>query len=96
VDIVIRRDDERVTAVKGHDGDGWSFDNVMVWLGWRKNGDAVEWYREWSNLRWHFYNSGGWESGCSRRVAGGGGADSMLQFWFERGDDGTKYYQKMK
>jgi hypothetical protein len=80
VDIVIRRDDERVTTVKGHDGDGWSFDNVMVW----------------SNLRWPFYNSGGWESGCPRRVAGGGGADSMLQFWFERGDDGTKHYRKMK
>jgi hypothetical protein len=46
VDIIIRRDDERVTAVKGHDSDGWSFDNVMVWLGWRKNGDAVEWYRD--------------------------------------------------
>jgi hypothetical protein len=29
-------------------------------------------------------------------VAGSGGADSMLWFWFERGADGTKHCQKMK
>jgi hypothetical protein len=30
------------------------------------------------------------------RVACGSSADLMLQFPFERGDDGTKCYQKMK
>jgi hypothetical protein len=29
-------------------------------------------------------------------VAGSGGADSMLRFWLERGDDETKHCQKMK
>jgi hypothetical protein len=29
-------------------------------------------------------------------VAGGGDTDSLLLFWLERGDDGTKCYQKMK
>jgi hypothetical protein len=27
-----------------------------------------------------FYSSGGWKLGCPGRVAGGGGADSMLHF----------------
>jgi hypothetical protein len=31
-----------------------------------------------------------------RRVAGGGGVDSMLQFWLERGGGEMKCYQKMK
>jgi hypothetical protein len=43
-----------------------------------------------------FYSSGGWESGCPRRAAGGGGVDSMLRFQLERGDNGTKCCQKMK
>jgi hypothetical protein len=30
------------------------------------------------------------------RVVGGGGADSMLQFWLEWGDDVMKRCQKMK
>jgi hypothetical protein len=29
-------------------------------------------------------------------VAGGGGVDSMLQFWLEMRGDGTNYCQKMK
>jgi hypothetical protein len=45
-----------------------------------KNGDAVEWWREWSRLRLPFYSSGGLESGCPGRVVGLGGADSMLHF----------------
>jgi hypothetical protein len=36
----------------------------------------------------------------SRRVRGGvacdGGADSVIQFYPERGDDETKHYRKMK
>jgi hypothetical protein len=43
-----------------------------------------------------FYNSGGWESDGSGRVAGNDGADSMLQFWLERRGDGTKRCRKMK
>jgi hypothetical protein len=45
------RDDERETAVKGNDDDGWSFDGVVLWLGRRQNRDAVEWYGEWLKLR---------------------------------------------
>jgi hypothetical protein len=38
-----------------------------------------------------FYSSGGWESGCLRRVVSGGGADSMLRFCLKRGGDETKH-----
>jgi hypothetical protein len=37
-----------------------------------------------------FYSSGGWESDDLGRVAGGGGADSILRFWLERGGNGMK------
>jgi hypothetical protein len=37
-----------------------------------------------------------WESDGLERVACGGGMDSMLQFQFKRGGDGTKRCQKMK
>jgi hypothetical protein len=40
--VVVRRDDERETAVKGNDGGGWSSDGVVLWLGRRQNRDAVE------------------------------------------------------
>jgi hypothetical protein len=69
--------------VKGNDDGGWSFDSVVLWLVRRQNGDAVEWWGEWPRLRYPFYSEGG-----SR-------ADSMLQFWLERGGDGTKHCQKM-
>jgi hypothetical protein len=62
----------------------------------RQNGDAVEWWIEWSSLKCLFYSSGGCESGYPRRVTGGDGADSMLQFWLNRGADGTKHCRKMK
>jgi hypothetical protein len=32
----------RETAVKGNDGGGWSSDGMVLWLGRRQNGDAVE------------------------------------------------------
>jgi hypothetical protein len=35
VGVIMRRDDGRWTAVKGNDGDGWSSDGVMLWLGRR-------------------------------------------------------------
>jgi hypothetical protein len=39
------------TTVKGNNGDEWSFDGVMLWLGRRQNGDTVEWWGEWPRLR---------------------------------------------
>jgi hypothetical protein len=36
------RDDEYEMTVKGNDGDGWSSDGVLLWLGSGQNGDAVE------------------------------------------------------
>jgi hypothetical protein len=47
-------------------------------------------------LRWPFFSIGEWELGCQGRVAGGGCADSILQFQLERGDDGINRYRKMK
>jgi hypothetical protein len=32
-------------TVKGNNGDAWIFDDVMLWLWRRKNGDTVEWWR---------------------------------------------------
>jgi hypothetical protein len=43
---VVRRDDGRETAVKWNDGDGWSRDDVVSWLGRRQNRDTVEWWEE--------------------------------------------------
>jgi hypothetical protein len=43
-----------------------------------------------------FFSSGGWESGGMRRVAGGGGVDSMVQFQLEREGDETKCCRKIK
>jgi hypothetical protein len=43
-----------------------------------------------------FFSIEGWELGSPRRVASSSGADSMLQFWLERGGDGTQRCWKMK
>jgi hypothetical protein len=94
--VVVRMDNGRETTLKGNNDSGWSSDGVVLLLVRRQNGDMVEWWGEWPRLRWPFYSSAGWEWGCLRRVAGGGGVDSMLQFWLERGVDGTKRCQKMK
>jgi hypothetical protein len=40
------RDDVRGTVMKRNDGDGWSSDGVVLWLGRRQNEDMVEWWRE--------------------------------------------------
>jgi hypothetical protein len=90
------RDDRRETTVKGNDGGRWSSDDMMLWLQRKQNGDTVEWWGEWSMLRWSFYSSGGWELNDPRRIAYGGGADSMLYFQLKRGGDGIKCCQKMK
>jgi hypothetical protein len=49
--VIVRRDDGCETAVKGNDDNGWSSDGMMLWLGRRQNGDAVEWLGEWSRWR---------------------------------------------
>jgi hypothetical protein len=63
----MRRDDECGITVKWNNGGGWSSDGVVLWLGRIQNRDAVEWWIEWSMLRWYFYNSGGWESRRSEK-----------------------------
>jgi hypothetical protein len=32
--------------VKENDGDGWSSDGVVLWLGRRQNEDTIEWWRK--------------------------------------------------
>jgi hypothetical protein len=44
VGVVVRRDDECETAVKGNDGGGWSSEVVVLWLGRRQNRDTVWWW----------------------------------------------------
>jgi hypothetical protein len=41
--VVMWRDDEHKTAVKENNGNRWSSDGVVLWLGWRQNKDVVEW-----------------------------------------------------
>jgi hypothetical protein len=41
--VIVWRDDERETMVKGNDDEGWSSDGMMLWLGRRQNGDVVKW-----------------------------------------------------
>jgi hypothetical protein len=54
VGVIVRRYDGCEMAVKENDGDRWSSDGVVLCLGMRQNEDAVEWWREWSRLRWPF------------------------------------------
>ncbi len=49
--VIVRRDNECGTAVKGNDSDGWSSDGLVLWLERRQNGDVIEWWGEWSRLR---------------------------------------------
>jgi hypothetical protein len=46
VRVVVRRDNEHETTVKGNDNDEWSSDGVVLWLGRRQNKDVVEWWGE--------------------------------------------------
>jgi hypothetical protein len=55
----VQKDDERRTTVKGNDDVGWSFDDVVLWLLSKQNESMVEWWEEWSRLRWPFNSSGG-------------------------------------
>jgi hypothetical protein len=40
--VVVRRDDEHGTTVKGNNGGEWSFNGVVLWLGSRQIRDVVE------------------------------------------------------
>jgi hypothetical protein len=42
VGVVVQRDDGREIAVKGNDDNGWSSDDVVLWLRRRQNRDTVE------------------------------------------------------
>jgi hypothetical protein len=42
--VIVQRDDEHETGVKGNDDGGWSSDGVVLWLRRRQNGDVVEWW----------------------------------------------------
>jgi hypothetical protein len=44
--IIVRRDDGHGLSIKGNDGDGSSFDGVVLRLERRRNGDVVEWWGE--------------------------------------------------
>jgi hypothetical protein len=40
--VIVRRADERETAVKGNNAGRWIFDGVVLWLRRRQNGDVIE------------------------------------------------------
>jgi hypothetical protein len=42
VGVVVQRDDERGTTVKGNDSGGQSSDGMMLWLERRQNEDVIE------------------------------------------------------
>jgi hypothetical protein len=39
----VRRDDERGMTLKVDDDDGWSSDDVVLWLVKKQNKDVIEW-----------------------------------------------------
>jgi hypothetical protein len=43
MDIIMQRDNECETTMKGNNDGGWSSDDMMLWLRRRQNRDAVEW-----------------------------------------------------
>jgi hypothetical protein len=49
--FIVWRDDVCETTMKKNDDGGWSSDDMMLWLGRRQNGDAIEWWEEWPQLR---------------------------------------------
>jgi hypothetical protein len=51
--VVVRRDNEHETMVKGNDDGGWSSNGVVLWIGRRQNGDAVEMVLQ--HFHWHCY-----------------------------------------
>jgi hypothetical protein len=41
--VVVWRDDEYKTVMKGNDSGRWSFDDMVFWLERRQNEDTVKW-----------------------------------------------------
>jgi hypothetical protein len=81
--------------VKENDDGGWSSNIMVLWLGrgkieTRLSGEVSV------KIEMTFYSSRGWESSCPERLTCGGGANSILYFQLERGDDRTKHCRKMK
>jgi hypothetical protein len=44
--VIVWMDDAHGTTMKGNNSDRWSSNCVMLWLGRRQNGDAVEQWRK--------------------------------------------------
>jgi hypothetical protein len=42
VGIVVLRDDECETVMKGNNDGGWSFNGVVIWLVRSQNGDVIK------------------------------------------------------
>jgi hypothetical protein len=40
--VVVQRDDACGMTVKKNDDDGWSSNDVVLWLGWKQNEDVIE------------------------------------------------------
>jgi hypothetical protein len=40
--VIVQRDNVRGMAVKENNSDGWSSDDLVLWLGRRQNRDTVE------------------------------------------------------
>jgi hypothetical protein len=50
VGVIVRRGDVHRTTVEGNDDSRWNSDGVVLLLGRRENGEAVEWWGEWPRL----------------------------------------------
>jgi hypothetical protein len=46
VGVVVRKNEECETMMKGNNDGGWSSDGVVLWLGMRQDGVTVEWWEE--------------------------------------------------
>jgi hypothetical protein len=43
MNAIVQRGNGCGTPVKENNGDRWCFDDVVLWIGRRQNGDAIEW-----------------------------------------------------
>jgi hypothetical protein len=46
VGVIVWRDNEHRIVIKENDGDGWSFDDVVLLVERMQNREAVEWWGE--------------------------------------------------
>jgi hypothetical protein len=44
--VVVRRDDEYETVIKGNDDGWWGSNDVVLWLERMQNRDVVEWWEK--------------------------------------------------